>query len=116
MSVLAIARTCFRRLLAAAPFAWHYDPVFRWTAIGAGIALAAFLFRLSDLPARHTQVSAPVPSVRPELGPAYGISAAGAPRAPVGVPKIAPGRSSDGVTVTPAPEDQFGTAPPAKHK
>ena len=114
MSTVANTRAWFRRLLAAAPFAWHYDPVFRWTAIGAGIALALFLGRLTDPPSRHTRAPAPAASGPLELGPTYGAFATGAP--PVEVPKIAPGRSLDGVTVTPAPEDQFGTVPSSKHK
>jgi len=114
VSTIANARARFRRLLTAVPFAWHYDPIFRWTAIGAGIALAAFLVRLADPPWQPTQASAPA-SV-PASGPAYGNLAAGAPAAPVVVPKIAPGRSLNGVTLTPAPEDQFGTTSPVKHK
>jgi len=116
MSMLVSARTWFRRQLAAVPFAWHYDPVFRWATIGAAIAIAVFLLRLSEPPAPHSQTPAPASFVLTEPGSAYGTSAAGAPPAPVMVPKIAPGRSLAGMTVTPAPEDQFGTAPPANHK
>ncbi len=48
MSTIAATRVWLRRLAAAAPSAWHYDPVFRWSAIGAGVALALFILRPHD--------------------------------------------------------------------
>ena len=51
MSMIATSRAWLRRMAAAAPSAWHYDRVFRWSAIGAGVALAAFVLRLADSPA-----------------------------------------------------------------
>jgi len=111
MSMLVSIHTWSRSLTAAVPFAWHYDTVFRWAVIGASIALAVFLLRLTNLPAQHTQTSAPALSVPPELSLAYGSPAAGAPPAPP--VKIAPGRSLNSFTITRAPTDGFGTAPAA---
>jgi hypothetical protein len=48
MSMGATRRAWLRRMTAAAPSAWHYDRVFRWSAIGAGVALAAFVLQLID--------------------------------------------------------------------
>jgi hypothetical protein len=119
MSALAASRIWLRRMAAAAPSAWHYDRVFRWSAIGAGVALAAFVLQLADSPAPHGSSSVPAASVPTSLGPSYGAAAGSSPAPPVSavVPKIAPGRSLDGVAITPAPErDPFGTAPPATHR
>jgi hypothetical protein len=59
----------------------------------------------------------PLPAI-PET--TYGASPAGLPFAPpvsTVLPKITPGRSLDGVTITPAPEhDRFGTLPLTTHK
>jgi hypothetical protein len=115
MTTVATARTWLHRMAAAAPAAWHYDRVFRWSAIGAGITLLLFVLRLAEPPAHHTLVSAPGSSAPAIPGPTYGASETGSPLAPpvlTALPKIAPGRSLDGVTITPAPEpDRFGTLP-----
>ena len=119
MSMVATSRAWLRRMTAAAPSAWHYDRVFRWSAIGAGVALAAFVLRLADSPAPHGSSAVPAASVPTSLGPSYGAAAGSSPAPPVStvVPKIAPGRSLDGVVITPAPErERFGTAPPATHR
>jgi hypothetical protein len=116
MSVIVAARAWLRRLAAAAPSAWHYDPVFRWSAIGAGVALALFVLRLADSPAPRGSSPVPAASVPTSLGPSYG-AAARSSLAPQPAPqKIAPGRSLDGVAIMPARErDPFGTVPPATH-
>jgi hypothetical protein len=120
MSTVAATRTWLRRMVAAAPAAWYHDRVFRWAAIGAGIALVLFVLRLAESPTPHTQVSAPGSSAPAIPAPTYGASAAGSSLAPpvsTALPKIAPGRSLDGVTITPSPEhDRFGTLPLATHK
>ena len=119
MNKVAAAHAWLRRLAAAAPSAWHYDPVFRWSAIGAGVALALFILRLADSPAPHGSSPVPAASVPASLGSSYGAAAGSSPAPPVStvVPKIAPGRSLDGVAITPTPErDPFGTAPPASHR
>jgi hypothetical protein len=117
MSAIVAARAWLRRMAAAAPSAWHYDPVFRWSAIGAGLALALFILRFAGPPAPNGAAPVPGTSVPTNLGPSYGAATGSslAPQTPP--PKIAPGRSLDGVTITPGPErDPFGTVPPATHR
>jgi hypothetical protein len=81
-------------MTAAAPFAWHYDRVFRWSAVGAGVAFAIFVLRFIDTPALRAQSSVPGSPVPANLGPTYGVQ--GAP---------------------PAPErERFGTVLPANHQ
>jgi hypothetical protein len=119
MTTLATTRTWLRRMAAAAPAAWHYDRVFRWSAIGAGVALLLFVLRLAETPSQHTQVSVPGLSAPAIPGPSYGATSAGSRLAPPvspALPKIAPGRSLDGVTIIPAPKDGFGTLPSADHR
>jgi hypothetical protein len=114
MNKVAAAHAWLRRLAAAAPSALHYDPLFRWSAIGAGVALAAFVLQLFDTTATQAPRAVPGSSVPANLGPAYGIPGA-PPSAPVStaLPKIDPGRSLDGVVIAPAPErERFGTVPP----
>ena len=77
--------------------------------------------RLSDgvrLPAadpatRHPTASAPIASAPASLGPRWLVPAEAplAPPVPPALPKIAPGRSLDGVTISPPPADGFGTVP-----
>jgi hypothetical protein len=119
MTAVTVTRSWLRRMAEAVPSAWHHDPVFRWAAIGAGGALALFVLRLAAPPALHGPLSAPGSSVPANLGPTYGTAAAGSPplpSLPAVLPKIAPDRSLQGVTITPAPEDRFGTAPAANRQ
>jgi hypothetical protein len=119
MSMVGMSRAWLRRMAAAAPSAWHYDPVFRWSAIGAGVALALFVLRLADSPAPRGSSPVPGTSVPTSLGPSYGAAARSSPVPPVStaVPKIDPGRSLDGLVIAPAPErERFGTVPPAIHQ
>lgn len=119
MTAVTVARGWMRRLAEAAPSAWHLDPVFRWAAIGAGVALALFVLRLVAPPALHGPLSAPGSSVPAGLGPTYGTAAAGSPplsSLPAAPPTIAPDRSLQGVTITPAPEDRFGRVPAANRQ
>ncbi len=116
MTAVAATRTWLRRLAGSVPSAWHYDPAFRWAAIGAGVALALFALRLAAPPARLGPPSVPGSSVPANLGTTYGASATGSLPAFPALPKIPPGRSLDGVTITPTPDsDRFGTVPPASH-
>jgi hypothetical protein len=113
MSAVVAARVWLRRLASAVPRAWRYDAVFRWSTIGAGIALALLVLRLVEPPARPLPPSAPGLSATASLAPTQDASAIGSKPA---LPKIAPGRSLDGLTIMPAPEhDRFGTAPPVTH-
>ena len=109
-------RSWLYRLAASVPSAWHYDRLFRWMVIGAGISLVVFVLPAQILRPAHPTASAPIAATPTRLGPPYGSSAAEAPLAPpvtLAVPKIAPGRSLDSVTISPPPADGFGTAPPA---
>jgi hypothetical protein len=118
MSAIAAARAWLRRMAAAAPSAWYYDAVFRWSAIGASAALVLFVLRLADSPAPNRSSPVPATSVPTSLGPSYGTAAGSSSVPPIAttVPKIAPGRSLDGVAIAPAPErDPFGTIPSATH-
>jgi hypothetical protein len=117
MSMVATSRAWLRRMTAAAPSAWHYDPVFRWSAIGAGVTLALFVLRLADSPAPRGSPPVPAASVPTSLGPSYGAATGSSLSPQTPPPNIAPGRSLDGVTITPGPErDPFGTVPSATHR
>ena len=114
MSAVATLRAWLYRLTASVPTAWHYDRLFRWMVMGAGVSFVVFVFRPSNPVALRPMSSASVSSVH-GLGSTYGAPAVGTPLAPppAALPNIAPSRSLDGVTITPAPADGFGTAPPA---
>jgi hypothetical protein len=119
MSAVATLRAWLYRLTASVPSAWHYDRLFRWMVIGAGVSLGVFVFRPHNPATSRPMSSATISSVPASLGSTYGAPAAGTPLAPPlhpALPNIAPGRSLDGVTITPAPVDSFGTAPPATRK
>jgi hypothetical protein len=117
MSAIAATRTWLRRMIAAVPTAWHYDPVFRWAAIGAGVAFVLFAVRVVEPLALHRPLFAPRSSAPVMLGPTYDDSVTGAPPVSPASPTIAPGRPLDGATITPAPDqDRFGTAPITSHK
>jgi hypothetical protein len=115
MSAVATARSWLSRLTASVPTAWHYDRLFRWMVIGAGVSLMAFVLRPHDLATSRPTASGPPSPVPASLGPTHDAPAAGTPLAPPppALPNIAPGRSLDSVTITPAPADGFGTAPSA---
>jgi hypothetical protein len=114
MSAVATLRAWLYRLTASVPAAWHYDRLFRWMVIGAGVSFVVFVFRPPNPAAPRPISSAPISSVSASLGSTYGAPAAGTPLAPPppALPNIAPSRSLDGVTITPAPADGFGTVPP----
>jgi hypothetical protein len=117
MTAVAATRTWLRRMAEVVPAAWHYDRVFRWAAIGAGIALAMLVLRLAASPALRQPP--PLPASAGSARPAPNAAATGSwpvPPVPTAVPKIAPGRALAGVTITPAPPDRFGTAAAATGK
>ena len=118
MSAVVTLRAWLYRLAASVPAAWLYDRLFRWMVIGAGVSFVVFVFRPPNPAAPRPMSSAPISSVPASLEPTYGASAAGTPLAPLSpaLPNIAPGRSLDGVTITPAPADGFGTAPSAARR
>ena len=115
MSTVATVCSCLYRLAASVPTAWHYDRLFRWMVIGAGVSLMVFVLRPHNPATSRPTASAPLSSVPAGLRPTHDASAAGTPLTPPSpvLPNIAPGRSLDGVTITPAPADGFGTAPSA---
>jgi hypothetical protein len=114
MSAVATLRAKLYRLAASVPSAWHYDRLFRWMVIGAGVSLVIFVFRPPNPAAPRPMSSAPISSVQASPGQTNGAPPAGTPLAPPpALPNIAPGRSLDGVTITPAPADGFGTLPSA---
>jgi hypothetical protein len=115
MSAVATVRSWLSRLTASVPTAWHYDRLFRWMVIGAGISLMVFVLRPHNPATSRPTASGPPSPVPASLGPTHDAPAAGTPLAPPppALPNIAPGRSLDSVTITPAPADGFGTAPSA---
>jgi hypothetical protein len=116
MRAAVTLRSRLYRLATSVPSAWHYDRMFRWMVIGAGVSLAVVVLRPKNPVAPRPIAGSSAPA---SLGPTYGASAAGTPLAPPTPPtlqKIAPGRSLDGVTITPVPTDGFGTVPSASRK
>jgi hypothetical protein len=65
MSAVATVRSWLSRLTASVPTAWHYDRLFRWMVIGAGISLMVFVLRPHDLATSRPIASAPL---RPVCG------------------------------------------------
>ncbi len=118
MSTLATAQGVLRRLADAVPIAWHEDRVFRYAAVGAGIALAVLVIRPG---ASRQDVQLPPlgnrPAGMPALMPSAGLGmGAAAPMPPVTVQKIAPGRPLGDAPGTSAPDgDRFGTFTPGRH-
>jgi len=98
------------RLARAAPGAFRNDPVFRFAALGAVVALLMLAGRLGG---HAGGVAGPPPPPAPSsLGARYGDQAATAAPSPAAPGPIAPSRSLQGVTVSQdssAPPDRFGT-------
>jgi hypothetical protein len=91
------------RLARAAPGAFRNDPVFRFAAIGAVVALLMLAGRVAGPP------PPPAPS---SLGARYGDQAGAAAPPPAAAGPIAPSRSLQGVTISQdssTPPDRFGT-------
>ena len=114
MTALAATQTFLRRLVDAAPAAWRHDPIFRGTAVGAGVTLLLFLLRalgprapeLESSELRYTPPALREFTSRPGATPL-------AAQPPTEVPTIAPGRPLSDVTVAPTPNgDRFGTFKP----
>ena len=109
----AIAHTPFwlHRLAAAAPSAWHYDPVFRWIGDrrrrrSGGVRSPADGSRGPHRPSSVAdRVRAGQPRVRPMARPPPEHRLRH--RSPLPSPKIAPGRSLDRVTIAPPPARRF---------
>ena len=100
--------------LRLAPALLRHDPIFRYAAIGALMALLLLVGRAAQDWAGPGAIPATPPSAveRPSAtGPA---SPSPVQPAPAGAPAIAPGRSLDGVTIAPVPADEFGRLPRQK--
>lgn len=110
------ARTDLRKLLGLVPALAILDPLFRYAAIAAILAVLFLIGQFAqDL--AGPPVLAPTPmgaaavnSPRSDAPPA---TAAEGPTAPIPgkIPTIAPGRPLGGITVAPAPGDTFGKLP-----
>lgn len=117
MIARAAVQDLLHRLADALPVTWRHDPIFRGTAIGAGVTLVLFLLRVAG---PHAPELDPV-LLRP-AAPIFlqgCVTPRGAPspaQPPAEVPRIAPGRSLSDVTVAPTPNgDRFGTFTPGRH-
>jgi hypothetical protein len=100
--------------LRLAPALLRHDPIFRYAAIGALMALILLVGRAAQDWAGQGAIPATPPSAleRPSVaGPASPDLTQPAPAA---APAIAPGRSLDGVTIAPAPAEDFGRLPRQK--
>lgn len=105
------------RLADALPVAWRHDPIFRGTAIGAGVTSVLFLLRVAGphAPELDPVLMRPVAPISSQ-GPATPRGAPSPAQPPAEVPRIAPGRSLSDVTVAPTPNgDRFGTFTPGRH-
>jgi hypothetical protein len=93
--------------LRLAPALLRRDPIFRYAAIGALMVLILLIGRAAQDWAGPGAIPATASSAveRPlATGPA-------SPSPVQPAPAIAPGRSLDGVTIAPAPADDFGRLP-----
>jgi hypothetical protein len=118
MKVLIETRVWLCRMARSVPSAWRYDRLFRGSVVGAGVALTFFTLRVAGPFHSRVQVPPQGPSLPASTAPTY-TSAAQAlpePALPAEVPKIAPSRSLNGVTIIPTPPDRFGTAPSPNRK
>jgi hypothetical protein len=92
--------------LRLTPTLLRRDPIFRYAAIGALLALLLLIGRAAQDWAGPGAIPAMPPSA---------IESPSAPSlarpAPEVAPAIAPGRSLEGVTIAPAPADAFGKLP-----
>jgi len=97
--------------LRLAPALLRRDPIFRYAAIGALMALIVLVGRL----AQDWAGPGPIPATPPsaiERPSASGPAAPGLSQPVLATaPAIAPGRSLEGVTIAPAPADPFGRLP-----
>lgn len=110
-----------RRWLRLLPALVLHDPIFRYAAIAAALALLLVIGRVAQDWAGPGPISSPIDSaaVNPRLAPTAqqpsprpNIGSLPAPPTPA--PTVAPGRPLDGIKVEPAPADSFGTLPAGK--
>jgi len=130
-TLLVSLRAALLRWIKLVPGLFRHDPLFRYAAIAAILAvifLAVGMVRdggrdgvVSEAgKTTGSQAKTPDRTGQDNAPPAEqsGASEPPAPGSPdAGQPlKIAPGRSLQGVDVTPAPRDSFGTLPTEKEK
>lgn len=96
-----------RRAASLLPALLRHDPLFRYAAIAAALALVFLVGRLTQ------DMAGPgaIPPKQKEFGPPVGEPGnAAAPFPGDETPlKIAPGRALDGARIEPPPRDSFGT-------
>lgn len=116
MTRLAAAQGVLGRLMDAASWAWRQDRVFRGAVIGAGVTLAVWLVRPApSVPDRALPPLGALPATGLAIPGTNGSGALSQAQPLDKVPRIAPSRSLDDATVTPAPDgDRFGTVSPGK--
>lgn len=133
--MLASVRAALLRWARLCPALFRHDPLFRYAVIAAVVALIFLAVGMIQDGGRHDTVSGagkatgsasttPDRSGEHNAPPPGGLETAmppvpGSPGAPSAAenaqpPKIAPGRPLEGVDVTPAPRDDFGTVPNEK--
>jgi hypothetical protein len=97
--------------LRLTPALLRRDPIFRYAAIGALMALIVLVGRAAQDWAGPGPIPA-TPASAIELPSATGPAAPALPQpTPAAAPAIAPSRSLEGVTIAPAPADAFGRLP-----
>ena len=97
--------------LRLAPALLCRDPILRYAAIGALMALILLIGRV----VQDWTGPGPIPATPPSAVEALSATGSASPDltqpAPATAPAIAPGRSLEGVTIAPAPADAFGRLP-----
>ena len=106
------------KLARLTPALFLRDPLFRYAAIAAGIALmflvAQFAQSLAGPPAAPAAPAASaggLPAKLQSSATTPAVSGSPATPLPAQAPAIAPGRPLNGVALEPAPADSFGTLP-----
>ena len=112
-------KSAVAKLARMAPTLFLRDPLFRYAAIAAGIALLFLIAQFAQnvagpptIPAAPAVSASGVPD-RPKSAATAPVAPGVSPAAPLPAkaPTIAPGRPLDGIAVEPAPADTFGKLP-----
>ena len=107
------------KLMRMTPALFLRDPLFRYAAVAAGIALLFLIAEFAQGLAGPSAIpAAPSASVgggsgKPQASAAPPSAPTASPATPIpaGAPAIAPGRPLTGIAVDPAPADTFGILP-----
>ena len=100
--------------LRLAPALLRHDPIFRYAAIGALMALILLVGRAAQDWAGQGAIPATPPLATDQSSASTPAPPDFTQPAPAAAPAIAPGRSLDGVTIAPPPADDFGRLPRQK--